>query len=452
MSEHGAKRPAARGGRAKVLGAGSLALVLVLAGCAKEPRLPGERIDTRAAAGVTTGGPVASGARAVPIALPPMGTNADWPARAGAPDHAPGHPSLRPEPQLIWSAGIGAASAQRHRLVGDPVVGGGLVFAIDSEAQVTAVTPAGQVAWRSSAKPAGERSTGTGGGLAYAGGKVFVTTSYGELVALDAASGGVVWRQKVDTGIGGAPTVSGGTVFVATRDGTGIAVRAADGRELWTLRGAPARAGVTGVSAPAVSGDTVVFPFTGGLLVAADTNTGARRWVRSLAGKRLGMAYADVSDVAGDPVISGGTVYSGTTAGQLGATALASGQPAWSIAEGASAPVAVAGGSVFSVTDAGRLVRVNAASGEVLWAVDLPYDVHTRRAKNRRDVVENHGPVLAGGRLFVASSDGYLRAFDPASGTMTASVAIPGGASTGIAVAGNTAYVVSKNGQLLAFR
>ncbi|MEI4470740.1 PQQ-like beta-propeller repeat protein [Frigidibacter sp. MR17.24] len=455
MSEVRTERQAAprRGGSARLLGGAALVIGMALAACTEEARLPGERVDTRSAIGMAPVDAVPSGARAVAIALPGQSTNADWTNRAGSADHAPGHVALRAQPQLVWSAGIGAASRQRHRLVGDPVVAGGLVFAMDSDAQVTAVTTGGQVAWRASAVPAGERVGGaTGGGLAYGGGRVFASTGFGEVVAFDAATGAVVWRQGVDVGIGGAPTVANGTVYVSTRDGAGWAIRAADGRALWQVQGSRAPAGQTGVSAPAVSGGTVVFPLQGGLLVGVDAASGERRWVRSLSGRRTGMAYANFGDVSGDPVIAGGTVYAGTSAGQMGATALASGQAQWTIPEGAAAPVAVAGGSVFAVTDAGRLVRVNAASGALVWAVDLPYDVHTRRAKNRREVVENHGPVLAGGRLFIASSDGQLRAFDPASGTMTGAVPIPGGAATGLAVAGNTAYVVSKDGKLLAFR
>ena len=64
----------------------------------------------------------------------------------------------------------------------------------------------------------------------------------------------------------------------------------------------------------------------------------------------------------------------------------------------------------------------------------------------------HYGPVLAGGRLHVASSDGMLRSFDPASGALVGQAQIPGGAATAPVVAGQTLYVVSRDGQLHAFR
>ena len=67
-------------------------------------------------------------------------------------------------------------------------------------------------------------------------------------------------------------------------------------------------------------------------------------------------------------------------------------------------------------------------------------------------VVAHFGPVLAGGRLIVASSDGLIRAFDPASGALAGSVELPGGAASAPAVAGGVLYVVTKDGKLRAFR
>jgi outer membrane protein assembly factor BamB len=60
--------------------------------------------------------------------------------------------------------------------------------------------------------------------------------------------------------------------------------------------------------------------------------------------------------------------------------------------------------------------------------------------------------VLAGGRLVVVSSDGFVRSFDPASGTFLGAAELPGGAASGPAVAGGTLYVISRKGQLHAFR
>ena len=52
----------------------------------------------------------------------------------------------------------------------------------------------------------------------------------------------------------------------------------------------------------------------------------------------------------------------------------------------------------------------------------------------------------------MASGDGKVRFFDPETGELSYSVAVPGGATTDPVVAGGTLYVVGSRGQLHAFR
>ncbi|WP_439155731.1 outer membrane protein assembly factor BamB family protein, partial [Yoonia sp.] len=114
-------------------------------------------------------------------------------------------------------------------------------------------------------------------------------------------------------------------------------------------------------------------------------------------------------------------------------------------------PVWPVGDAVFLVNDLNELVRLDATSGAPVWRTAMPTfgDAPTAR---QRSVFAHHGPVLAGGRLIVASSDGLIRQFDPASGALIGTLDIPGGAATNPVVAGRTLYVVSKTGQLHAFR
>src|SRR5690606_21534210 len=219
----------------------------------------------------------------------------------------------------------------------------------------------------------------------------------------------------VDAAIGGGPAVQNGTVYVAARNNIGWAVRASDGKVLWQSSGTPSNAGVMGVSAPAVQGGTVVFPFTSGQLLGVDTDSGETLWSAQVAGTRRGRAIATIRDLTGDPVISGGAVYGGTSSGRIDAVDMATGMRNWTSRDGANGPVVVAGGSVFAVNDQAELIRLDAATGGLIWRVPLPYYTDERVKKQDR-IYASYGPILAGGRLFVASTDGVLRAFDPASG------------------------------------
>lgn len=429
-----------------------LAGSVALAGCGeREVILEGERLDPRA---VLTEGETApaEAPAAKALSLPAAQSNAEWTHRGGNVRHALGHVALGQGLNRVFSANIGQGETRKNRIGADPIVAGGRIYTMDARALVTATAPNGGTLWQADLTPASDSADdASGGGLAFAEGRVYATTGFGEIVALDAATGGILWRQKLDAGIGGAPAVAGGTVYVAARDSSAWAVEAATGRVKWQLTGTPASAGVTGVSAPAVGDAVVIYPFPSGELAAVSTETGLDVWRGQVGGARVGRAFAKVADVTGDPVIVNGVVYAGSSAGKLVALDEATGQRLWTAEEGAASPVQVAGGSVFLISDESQLVRLDAATGQVIWAVDLPYYVKDRE-KRRRDIYAHFGPVLAGGKLMVASSDGLLRAFDPVSGGLVGSTDLPGGAASAPVVAGGTLYVVGRNGQLHAFR
>ena len=151
-------------------------------------------------------------------------------------------------------------------------------------------------------------------------------------------------------------------------------------------------------------------------------------------------------------MIDGDRLYAGNTSGRLAAIELATGERIWTVNDGVTGPVWTAGGSLFAVNDLNQLIRLEAATGDTIWRVQLPVG-ETRGLFGRRDVrFVHYGPILAGGRLVVASSDGVLRQFDPVSGATLAETAIPGGAASAPAIAGGALYVVSQDGALLAFR
>lgn len=432
----------------------ALAAMATLTACGeKEIILPGERLDPLAV--TSPDGPAVEGTAPVTstaLSLAAPRVNGEWTHRGGNAAHQPGHVSLAAGTSRIWTANIGQGDDRRHRITADPIIAGGRVFTMDSQSTVTATALSGGTAWSTNLTPQGDSAgSASGGGLAYEGGLIFATTGFGELVALDAASGGILWRQRVNSAIGGGPAVQNGTVYVAARNNVGWAVRASDGKVLWQTTGTPSNAGVMGVSAPAVQGGTVVFPFTSGQLLGVDTETGGTLWSAQVAGTRTGRAIATIRDLTGDPVISGGTVYGGTSSGRIDAIDMATGMRNWSSRDGANGPVVVAGGSVFAVSDQAELIRLDAATGGVIWRIALPYYTETKVKKQDR-IYASYGPVLAGGRLFVASTDGVLRAFDPRSGQLVGQAEIPGGAATAPVVAGQTLFVVSRAGQLHAYK
>jgi alcohol dehydrogenase (cytochrome c) len=89
----------------------------------------------------------------------------------------------------------------------------------------------------------------------------FVATSFdfstatGELVALDAATGKILWDNKLDSLNVGSATVVNDVVFTSTFNGKIYAFNNKTGEKVWEYQ---APGGINGW--PAVKGDTIIFP------------------------------------------------------------------------------------------------------------------------------------------------------------------------------------------------
>ena len=430
---------------------GAVLVAMLLAACG-EPDiiLPGERLDIRDG---MAGQDLVLANTPQPISLPAARANADFTHRGGSAAHRLTHPALGAPLALAFSVPMGQGNDRRNRITADPVVAGGRVFTLDSQSTAAAFSTGGAPLWtRNLTPPTDNPGDASGGGLAVDGGTLYVTTGFGRLVALDAATGALRWEQDLDAGAG-APTVFGDLVYVVARDSRGWAIERGTGRVAWTLEGTPSTANFAGGAGPAVNGDVAIFPFPSGEVLAAFPQGGLRRWSSVIAGARPGEAGAVAADdISSDPVIDGDTVYVGNMSGRVVAMQTATGNRLWTATEGALGPVVPVGGSVFLVNDINQLVRLDAADGSVIWREQLPVG-EDRRGLTRRSIrIAHFGPVLAGGRLIVASSDGLLRSFDPVSGVQREVLDLPGGAASSPAVAGGVLYVVTGSGQLMAFR
>lgn len=427
---------------------GLIALGLLAACGGNDVILPGERLDIRAGAIEAT--TAANEVRAISLAA--AQTNAGWTHRNGGPLHMIAHPALPAALSQVFAVNIGAGDSRRHRITADPVSSGGRIFTMDAQSQIAATSASGERLWSRSLTPDTDNNRdASGGGLATNGDLVLVTTGFGEVVALDAATGDEFWTQDLDAVGTSAPTIRGDLAYVVARDSRAWAIELSNGRVRWTLSGTPPTSGFSGGSGAAVTSEIAIFPFSTGEVVATFPEGGLRRWGNVIAGQRPGNAASTVSDIAGDPVVVGNTVYAGNVAGRVVALQVDTGDRIWTATEGSVGPVWPAGDSVFLVNDIGELVRLDAGDGTPVWRVELPGFVENRERRQHTRYA-HYGPILAGGRLIVASSDGLIRQFNPESGALLGTLDIPGGATANPIVVNQTLYVVSGRGQLLAFR
>jgi outer membrane protein assembly factor BamB len=307
----------------------------------------------------------------------------------------------------------------------------------------------GRRLWDVDVTPEDESTKGVGGGIAFADGRVFVTTGFAQVVALEAEKGKEIWRQTLTAPLRSPPTVASGRVFVVTVDNELDVLAADDGRKLWTHSGTPEPAGLLGGGSPAVQGDVVIVPYSSGELFALRIENGRVLWSDSLAGARRTDALSSLADIRGRPVIDRDRVFAVGHSGRMVAVDLRTGDRVWEQDIGGTDMPWVAGDFVYVLSDDNELVCLTRNDGRVRWVSDLP---RYQDPKKKRGNLQWSGPVLGGDRLIVVASNGEAMSFSPYTGEPLGRVELPDGTFLTPVVADGTLYVLTDSADLIAMR
>src|SRR6516225_4190401 len=308
-----------------------LPVLLLLAACgwfdSKKQPLSGERISVLSLDRQLEPDPNLA---KIAITLPAPVVNPDWPEAGGYPNHAMQHLSLPDRLTRVWGANTGEGASRYTRVLSQPIVANGRVYAMDGAVQVSAYDAAtGDRLWQVDLKPEDERGTSFGGGVGFWNDRLYASTGYAQVLALDPADGRVIWRSSVGAPVRSAPTVADGRVFVVTVENELAVLAADDGRRLWVHNGIPETASLLGSASPAVEGEVVVAAYSSGEIYALTVETGRPLWSDNLASTRNVDAVSTLADIRGRPVIDRGRVYAASHSGRMAAIDLRTGERAW---------------------------------------------------------------------------------------------------------------------------
>lgn len=412
-----------------------------------EPPLPGERISVLTLEDEITADPALAG---LEVRLPAPYVNANWPQAGGDPSHAMHHVALPDRISRVWRVSIGAGNSRERRLTASPVVANGVIYAMDTESEVSAFRAAdGAQLWRRTVSPRFEERGAIGGGVAFEDGVLFVSTAYGDLMALNAETGALLWAAAIGIPLRGAPTVAAGRAYVLSHDNQLHAVDAVTGEILWNHVGIQEVAGLVGGASAAVAGDTVVAPYTSGEIFALRPENGRVAWSDSLSRTGRLTALAEISDIAGLPVLDRGLALVVGHAGRMAAIDLRSGIRLWELDLASVQSPWVAGDFVFVVTVNAEVIAVSREDGRVRWVQQLSSFENER---DREDPIQWSGPVLAGDRLILGSSTGEVVALSPYDGRRLGTLRLSDGISIAPIVADGTLYILTDGAVLHAYR
>lgn len=396
---------------------------------------------------------------ATAVTVPEAQALASWPHAGGVAGNAPQNVAGTGALTVAFKRSVGDGAGRYGALIAPPVVADGRVYLLDAGLTVHAVSAdAGRPVWRQRVASATRRTgwfrfsgeaQAIGGGVAYDAGRLFVATGYGELIALDAASGREQWRLKVDAPLHSAPLASGGRVYVTSVASELFAVDQTTGAVQWTASGLVEPARMMTAPSPALVGDTLVAPFASGEVTASLVANGRRLWSEALTRQGAATSLSTISDIPGRPAVVDGLVYAASQSGVVAAIDLRTGTRIWEQPIASIQTPWVSGDFVYVVSTDGQVFCIERRQGGIKWVRQLERDYRERFTTRR---VAWTGPVMVGGRLVLGSSRGEVVALSPSDGTTLATRSVGETLFIPPAVAGGTIYFFSNNAALVALR
>ena len=399
-----------------------------------------------------------------PVVVPPAFRNETWPQVGGEEDHAPVHVAAPRRIERKWRVRAITRPGGKAPVTAPPVVGPERLYVIDGVASVAAFDKqTGREVWRTTMTPdvrdrqawrfnifarVHPADLGFGGGAALAGDRLFVTSGFGFVAAMDAETGDLLWQHDAPGPMRNPPLVAEDLVVAVSISNEVIALDQASGEERWAYQSFEESARYLAAAAPAHADGTVIVPFSSGELASLALANGRVQWQAMISRTSRLNALSVLGDIAGSPVVDRGAVFSASQAGQLAGIDLRSGQVAWEAPVGGYHTPWLSGETLFVISNRGEVVAVNRVDGRIRWTKELPAFENQKKRKGR---ITWAGPVLAGGRLWVTGSNGRMLALSPQNGEQSERYKLRDGATLPPVVADNTMYVMTEDGFIEAW-
>jgi outer membrane assembly lipoprotein YfgL len=388
---------------------------------------------TSGASGAAGSQLVQRGARRLGLALAVL-TLAAW--LGGCALWAPDKPKPKPlEPiaapisvKQVWNQSIGAVPFSLTM-----AVNGGTVTAASGAGDVLAVEAAsGKVLWR--ANVGANLSAGVGSDGRFSA----VVTRDGELVLLEA--GAVKWRKSLGVRVATAPLVAGQRVFVLGVDRDVQVFDAEDGSRIWQLQ-RPGEALTLNYSGVITAFKNTLLVGQGPRLAAVDPVSSVVRWEVPIGSPRGANEVERLADLIGPVLRSGDLVCARSFQAAVGCVDAEHGKIAWAKTVGGNDAIGGDAELIFGADASDRATAWKTATGDVVWT---------------SEALMFHGlgaPAAVGSSVVFGDEQGTLHWLSRAKGEAQLRLSTDGSAlAIPPVVVGGVLIVVTRSGGMFAFR
>ncbi len=330
-----------------------------------------------------------------------------------------------------WKADVGKSGPYSMQ----PAAAGNNVYVSSNNGNVMALEGAsGRVLWKAKADLDLTSGPGSDGSVTAVAGEK------GAIYAFD-ASGKQIWKKQVNGEVLSAPLVGNGLVVVRTTDTRVFGLDAETGERRWIYQRSQTPLNLRAAMGMVFAGDGIVMGFPGGKLGVLTPGNGVLRWESAVSYPKGVSEIERLNDVTGLPMVSGRQVCATTFQGRVACLELASGQPQWGKDFSSPSGPAQDDNAIYASDEQSVVHAFDRQNGNERWKNN---DLRNRRLG---------APLALGRSVVMGDFEGYVHFLSREDGQVIARMKTDGSAITAApVVAGQTLVIQTRDGDVYGFQ
>lgn len=340
------------------------------------------------------------------------------------------------EAEVVWKRKIGSGPHSGFaRLL--PGITDNSLFVADREGDVYRLDAgSGEIVWRARLDESINAAVGVGEGT------VVVGHDSGNVTALSAQDGSMLWVSGIKRQISAPPVVGRAKAVIRTSDGLIIGLDLDSGETAWRISKKTPGLTVKGDSTPVIYGNVLLIGLSSGKLIANNVVSGRAYWEAEITHPGGRNEIERLSDSDAPPLVQGETVYAASYQGNIVAFHLEGAQVLWRTNFSTRLPMFLSNGQLFLTGQLGEVAALNAETGEMVW---------------QQEIFRGHGvsaPVVAGGWVVIGDASGRIHVLDRDTGALVQTLKVVSDAVLGIIENKGSVTVTSAEGDIstIAFK
>ncbi len=280
-----------------------------------------------------------------------------------------------------------------------------------------------------------------GSGVTYHKGHLYIATSIGDLLKVEAASGRQVWRHNIGVTFRSQPLVHKDKIYLASSQNQLFAFDTKKGAIQWDHSGITQTTSHLSGLTLAIAKDRLIVSYSSGEVYGLNPQNGDTLWVTTMP---MSDRF-DGAQVKGLPVIHQNSIYMSNSSGYTFSLNLEDGSEIWSVNEGSHHTPLLIGDTLFILNEKNKLMSLSEKTGKQVWQ-------HALGVKNEDgDRLSFTSPIMVNGQILLLDNHEMAWMLDAKSGKMLKKWSYDAVSSFMPKVVNGQLYIQTNDGDLKIF-